>query len=36
LQVIDVLSLRDGVIHELWMVADYLGALGASGAISVR
>jgi predicted ester cyclase len=36
LQVIDVLHLLDGRIHEIWMVADYLGALGATGAISPR
>src|SRR5690349_12723334 len=33
LRVIDVLQLVDGRIRELWMVADYLGALGASGAV---
>jgi hypothetical protein len=35
LQVIDVLHLRHGRISELWMVGDYLGALGASGAFSL-
>jgi hypothetical protein len=33
IQVIDVLRLQDGRIHELWMVADYLGALGVTGAL---
>lgn len=36
LQVIDVLNLRDGRICQIWMVADYLGALGATGAVQLR
>jgi hypothetical protein len=33
LRVIDVLMLRENRIAQIWMVADYLGALGASGAL---
>lgn len=35
LQVIDILHLRVGRIHTVWMVGDYLGALGATGAIGL-
>jgi hypothetical protein len=34
--VIDILHVRDGRIHTLWMVGDYLGALGATGAVGLR
>jgi predicted ester cyclase len=32
-QVIDVLTVRDGRISEIWMVADFLGLLAAEGAV---
>ncbi|GAB3315591.1 hypothetical protein GCM10027451_31530 [Geodermatophilus aquaeductus] len=35
LRVIDVLTLTDGRISEIWMVADELGALAAVGAVAL-
>jgi predicted ester cyclase len=33
LQVIDLLTVRDGRISEIWMVADLLGMLASTGAV---
>ena len=33
LDVIDLLLVRDGLISEIFMTADYLGALGRAGAV---
>jgi hypothetical protein len=33
MQVIDVLTVRDGRISEIWMVADLLGMLAGAGAV---
>ena len=35
LRIIDILSLTDGRISQIWMVADWLAALAAAGAIQV-
>jgi predicted ester cyclase len=35
LRVIDVLTLTDGRISDIWMVADELGALAAVGAVAL-
>jgi predicted ester cyclase len=35
LRIIDILSLTDGRISEIWMVADWLAALAAAGAVRV-
>ena len=34
-QIIDVLAIRDGLIHEVWMVADDLGALTRLGVLKL-
>jgi hypothetical protein len=34
-QIIDVLALRDGLIHELWVVSDDLGALVQMAALKL-
>jgi SnoaL-like polyketide cyclase len=36
LRVIDILTLTDGLISSIWMVADELGALAAINAVDVR
>ncbi|MET0864598.1 MAG: hypothetical protein ABWZ98_09720, partial [Nakamurella sp.] len=36
LRIIDILTIADGVITDVIMVADELGALSAAGAIAVR
>lgn len=33
LRVIDLLAVRDGRVHEIWIVADYMSTLGAAGAL---
>jgi hypothetical protein len=33
MQVIDVLTVREGRISEIWMVADRLGMLAGTGAV---
>jgi hypothetical protein len=35
-QIIDVLGVRDGLIHDVWMVADDLGALMQLGALALK
>jgi predicted ester cyclase len=35
-QIIDVLSIHDGRIHDVWMVADDLGALLQTGALTLK
>jgi predicted ester cyclase len=35
LRVIDVLTLIDGRISDIWMVADWLGAFAATGAVRI-
>ena len=35
-QIIDVLGVRDGLIHDLYMVADDLGALMQLGALALK
>jgi predicted ester cyclase len=35
MQVIDVLTLREGLISEIWMVADQLGLLARLGAVEL-
>jgi predicted ester cyclase len=35
LRVIDILTLTDGLISEVWMTADELGALAAAGAVTL-
>ena len=35
-QIIDVLGIRDGLIHEVWMVGDELGALTRLGVLALR
>jgi hypothetical protein len=35
-QIIDVLGIRDGLIHEVWMVGHELGALARLGVLALR
>jgi hypothetical protein len=36
MRIIDILTLTDGLISNIWMVADELGALVAIDAVALR